>query len=335
MDYQLITGAPDALPIMLTVPSEVPDPVEWLRTYAPQIRAALPEHGAVLIRGLPLTSYDDVAAIREVFIRVPVDPAESFGSRERVGAGLWSPTQWPTERDLCPNNEQSYSLTFPNVVMQACLEPPTSGGQTLLADTRRVAEMLPEDLVARLREHGWAMTRTFRDRMGISWAEAFDARDAEDVEDRCDYDAIGFAWLPGEFRTKRVRPAFIRHPVTGAECWFNQAGFLNEWGLDPVDREVFVEAFGSDGLPFNTSVGDGSPISETEVHVLEDAYAKVAAEVQWQRGDVLLLDNIVIAHGRRKYVGEQRMAVAFGEPVRLSDCQPSTEPAPATPSSKP
>lgn len=319
------------LPVLLTVPPDHRGDVQaaagWLRSQAPAVRAALPDQGAVLIRGAPLDSYDDVAVIRDVFIRIPVGPAESFGSRDRIGAGLWSPMQWAAERDLCPNNEQSYSLTFPGLGLQACLVPPASGGQTLLTDTRRVAGLLPGDLAGRLRENGWLMTRTFRERMGISWTEAFDVRDAEEVEERCDQEAIGWMWWPGgELRTQRVRPAVVHHPVTGAECWFNQAGFFNEWGLNPVDREVLVDAFGSDGLPFNTAVGDGSPISEDDVHAMENAYERGSVRVEWQRGDVLLLDNILIAHGRRSYTGEQRMAVAFGEPVRLTDCRPSTTP---------
>jgi alpha-ketoglutarate-dependent taurine dioxygenase len=325
------TVTSDALPVVLTVPpqhrTEVAAAAAWLGPQAPGIRAILPDHGAVLIRGVPMASIDDVDPIRDLFIQVPAEPSESFGSRHRVGANLWSTMTWPAERDLCPTNEQSYSLTFPGTVMQACVAPPATGGQTMLADTRRVAEMLPDDLVRRLRDHGWIMARTFRERIGIPWSEAFDARHTEEVEERCDYDAIGWSWRDGgELRTCRLRPTFVRHPVTGAECWFNQAGFLNEWGLHPVDREVYLEAFGSEGLPVNTYAGDGSPISEDQVHALEDAYAKVAIEVRWEPGDVLLIDNIVIAQGRRAYTGEQTMAVAFGEPVRLTDCEPSSAP---------
>jgi hypothetical protein len=107
----------------------------------------------------------------------------------------------------------------------------------------------------------------------------------------------------------------VSHPVTGEDCWFNHAGFFNVWALVPEDREVLLAAFGEDGLPLNTFAGDGSALSQAEVHQIEEAYDAISRPVHWQAGDVLLLDNILTAHGRRPYTGDRLMAKAMGEPV--------------------
>jgi hypothetical protein len=106
--------------------------------------------------------------------------------------------------------------------------------------------------------------------------------------------------------------------LTGEDCWFNHAGFFNVWALVPEDREVLLAAFGEDGLPLNTFAGDGSPLSSAEVQQIESAYDAVSQPVRWEAGDVLLLDNILMAHGRRPYTGDRVMAKAMGEPVALS-----------------
>lgn len=288
---------------------------EWLAG------VALPDsQGAVLVRGAPIRSPEEVARARDVLIGKPSLPGESFGSREHLGEGIYSATRWPAERMMCPQHEESYSVTVPRLVLLACLEPATTGGETLLSDSRQLLAELPAELVDRCRTHGWRMTRTFRDRLGVSWRDAFGVADRESLEERCSRDGIEFEWRNGgtELRTTRRRPAVVRHPITGEECWFNHAGFFNEWALFPEEREILVATFGPDGLPLNTFAGDGSPLSQSEVLQIEKAYEAISRPVHWQAGDLLLLDNILMAHGRRAYTGNRRMAKGMGDPVTLN-----------------
>ena len=62
----------------------------------------------------------------------------------------------------------------------------------------------------------------------------------------------------------------IRSPAD--RCWFNQIGFLNEWTMAPEVHEYLVDVYGADGLPFNTRFGNGDPIGEDVVQLLNDAY---------------------------------------------------------------
>jgi hypothetical protein len=41
------------------------------------------------------------------------------------------------------------------------------------------------------------------------------------------------------------------------------------------------------------------------------AFAREATVFSWQENDVLLLDNMQVAHGRRSYIGERRVLVAM------------------------
>jgi alpha-ketoglutarate-dependent taurine dioxygenase len=46
---------------------------------------------------------------------------------------------------------------------------------------------------------------------------------------------------------------------------------------------------------------------------LREAYQKEMVRFDWEEGDVLMLDNILTAHGREAYMGERRVAVGMAE----------------------
>jgi alpha-ketoglutarate-dependent taurine dioxygenase len=115
----------------------------------------------------------------------------------------------------------------------------------------------------------------------------------------------------------------VRHPVTGQRCWFNQVAFLNEWTIDPEVREYLVEMYGADGLPFNTGFGNGDPIGEDVVELLNQVYVDNTVREPWQAGDLMLVDNIRTAHSREAYEGPREVLVGMADAVRLADCSPT------------
>jgi hypothetical protein len=117
----------------------------------------------------------------------------------------------------------------------------------------------------------------------------------------------------------------VRHPVTGRRSWFNQIAFLNEWTLDPDVREYLIDVYGPDGLPFTTRFGDGGPIGEDVVALLNDVYQQHTVREPWQPGDLLVVDNLRSAHSREAYTGPREVLVGLADPVRLADCAPTVD----------
>jgi alpha-ketoglutarate-dependent taurine dioxygenase len=167
------------------------------------------------------------------------------------------------------------------------------------------------------------LTRSYNDEIGASVEEAFGTDDRGAVEGYCRANGIEFDWQPdGGLRTRQRRSAVVRHPVTGQRCWFNQVAFLNQWTLAEEVREYLVDVYGEDGLPFNTRFGNGDPIGEDVVQVVNEVYEAHTARDPWQDGDLLLVDNIRTAHSREAYEGPREVLVGLADPTRL------TEPAP-------
>ncbi|MCX5385399.1 TauD/TfdA family dioxygenase [Streptomyces sp. NBC_00083] len=285
---------------------------------APEVRALLAEHGAVLVRGLGLAEPADLAvAARALGVRGTTE-REGFTGRQAHPDGVYSTSEWAAEDQLCMHHELSYAAVVPSIALFGCLVAPQRGGATTVADGERVLGLLPGDLVAGFERDGWELARTYYE-FGLGWAEAFGTDDRARVEEYCAANALDHTWTEeGGLRTRQRRPALLRHPVTGRRGWFNQAAFLHESALDPVVREYLESLYGPEGLPFRTTYGNGEPISTDTVATINKAYEEACWSEPWQQGDLLVLDNLRMAHGRDPYEGERRIVALFGDPVRLA-----------------
>ncbi|MFE2611225.1 TauD/TfdA family dioxygenase [Streptomyces mirabilis] len=298
----------------------------WAAAHRDALRAAVAEHGCVLVRGLGLRDAAETGAVFSKLATGLMTEKEVFAPRRTYSDGVYSSTKWPPNQPMCMHHELSYTLEFPGLMMFACLSAPTDGGATAVADAPTVLDALPAELTDRFEREGWLLTRSYNDEIGASVAEAFGTEDRAAVESYCRANEIAFEWQPdGGLRTRQRRSAVVRHPVTGRRCWFNQIAFLNEWTMAPEVREYLMDVYGADGLPFNTRFGNGDPIGEDVVELLNSVYEAHTAREPWQAGDLMLVDNIRTAHSREPFEGPREVLVALADPVRLTDCSPTVE----------
>ncbi|MGW5665654.1 TauD/TfdA family dioxygenase [Streptomyces sp. NPDC003758] len=302
------------------------DAVSWAAENREALRARVAEHGALLVRGLGLKETERVGAVFTALAGELMTEREAFAPRQTHGPRLYSSATWPANQPMCMHHELSYTLQCPGLMLFACLTAPDQGGATAVADAEEVLRALPDEISERFEREGWLLTRSYNDEIGASLTESFGTEDRAAIERYCRENAIDTDWLPdGSLRTRQRRAAVVRHPVTGRRCWFNQIAFLNEWTLAPEVREYLVDEYGEDELPFNTRFGDGSPIGEDIVDLLNTTYEQHTRREPWQAGDVMLVDNIRTAHSREAYSGDRQVLVAMAEPRRVADCCPSPE----------
>jgi alpha-ketoglutarate-dependent taurine dioxygenase len=247
------------------------------------VRAALADAGAVLLRGLGPRTPEEVGAVAAALGIEAMPEREGFAPRRTLAPGVLSSSEWPPDEPMCMHHEVSYAAEVPSTLLFACLRAPDEGGATALADGQAVLRALPADLVEPV------------------------AREA-----------VEHSWLPdGALRTRQRRAAVLTHPGTGRPVWFNQVAFLNERTLDPMVREYLTDVYGPGALPFTTAYGDGRPIPDEVVETIDRAYRAATVREPWITGDVLVVDNLRMAHSREPYEGDRRIAVVLGDPVRL------------------
>jgi hypothetical protein len=181
-------------------------------------------------------------------------------------------------------------------------------------DAREVFRRLRPPLRDRFVERGVLYLRNYGEGLGLGWREVFQTEDRAEVEARCRAAEMRFEWsAEGHLRTWCVRPAVLRHPRTGEMSWFNQAQHWHVACLDAETRESLGRLYAEADFPRQCYYGDGSPIEPAVMDEICSVYREHEVAFPWEPGDVVLLDNVLTAHGRRPFEGERQILVAMGD----------------------
>jgi len=294
------------------------DPVGWIAANRDFVNERLLQHGAVLFRNANLRDVPTFECFLKTLCGDLLEYRERSSPRNRVEGFIYTSTEYPANESIFLHNENSYQKTFPLKVAFFCVVAPERGGQTPLADVRRVYERIPVPVRQKFADRKVMYVRNFRDGLGLSWPTVFQTDNKAEVEEYCRRAGIEVEWRAGGgLRTRQVRPAIARHPRTGEMVWFNHATFFHVSTLPLSVRECLLRDFGEEDLPNNTYYGDGSPIEPATLDELRQIYAGETVAFEWRKGDLLLLENMLVAHGRSPFQGERKIVVGMAESYKL------------------
>jgi len=304
----------DHLPLLIT-PSLNPT-LEHLRSYLTSrktdLHKLLLQHGAILFRGFEINSPEDFKACVESLGAQPFGYAGGNSPRRQVAVDVFTSTEYPASETISLHNEMSYLARWPNRLFFFSQLPAESGGQTSLALSRYVLRALPEEVVARFRERKLTYLRTFHPRipLGKTWQATYSTQERADVETAIKNQGSSFAWLPdGGLRVSTRCEALIRHPKTGEEVWFNQAEQWHPSALSHDLRRVLEKMGVKDALPHDCRYGDGEMIGEEFLTRIRQTLDSCKLRFDWKRGDVLMVDNVLVMHGRETFRGPRKTLV--------------------------
>jgi alpha-ketoglutarate-dependent taurine dioxygenase len=292
------------------------DLATWAREHPSEIDRWLDRHGAVRFRGFGIGP-DQFPAVSRALVGPPLSYVERSSPRKKLGHGVYSSTEHPADQPIRLHNENSYQHRFPARLAFGCVTPASSGGATPTADCRRVLDRLDPAIVRAFHERGVRYVRNFSDGLGLPWREAFQATDARQVDAYCGSAGITAEWRAGgRLHTSQTRPAIAVHPRTGEPTWFNHAAFFHVSSLEPDVRQALLSGLPESELPSNSYYGDGAPIEAEVLEEIRAAYEAERVAVPWESGDVLLLDNLLTAHGREPFNGSRLVLVSMGGETR-------------------
>lgn len=292
------------------------DLAEWAGGHRDLVEAHLHTHGALLFRGFGIHSAEALGPVVQALAGEPLPYSERSSPRSQVHGHIYTSTDHPPSESIFLHNEQSYNLTFPLRLVFCCVTAAPHGGETPLADTRRIHQRIPPEVRARFLEQGYLYVRNFDGRFGLSWQTAFQTEDRAEVEAYCRRNEIAFEWKEGQrLKTWQRRRAACRHPVTGEPVWFNHATFFHVSTLPSAIGAALIAELGEEALPHTTFYGDGSPIEPHVLELLRAAYHEETVAFSWREGDVLLVDNLLAAHGRAPFAGPRRVLAALARPL--------------------
>lgn len=286
---------------------------EWLGDHRDAVDRHLDRHGAVLFRGFGVADAEELEAVvaagagsallRYTYRSTP---------RREVEGRVYTTTEYPADQAIPLHCENAYAASWPLRIGFCCLVPATTGGATPIADSRRVHERIPAAVRERFAARGVRYVRNYGGGVDLPWQEVFQTADRDEVERFCAASGIELEWLAGDrLRTAQSCPAVARHPRTGEAVWFNQAHLFHPSSLPPAVHRSLLDSFGADFLPRDATHGDGTPLAAEDLEAIRAAYDAETVSFPWQAGDLLWVDNMLVAHGRSPFSGPRRVLVGM------------------------
>ncbi|MEV0617681.1 TauD/TfdA family dioxygenase [Nonomuraea sp. NPDC050404] len=307
-------AAPDGRgPVVVRRPAAGPPAQDWLTDNRARIDDLVTTHGGVLLRDLGFTSVSEFNRAVQLFSPDLLDYVHRSTPRTKVGGRIFSATEYPADRTIPLHNENSFTDAWPARISFFCLVAAEHGGQTPTADSRAVYRRIDPAVRERFEREGVLYVRNYTEGVDLSWQEVFQTGDRAQVERYCAAHGIEFRWRDRSpaLTTRQRCQASVRHPATGEPVWFNQAHLFHLSALEPGEQASLIEGLGRDNVPRDAFYGDGSPIEPEVLRHVRDAYEQEKTLFTWQRGDLMMLDNLLFAHGRSPFTGTRKIVVAM------------------------
>jgi alpha-ketoglutarate-dependent taurine dioxygenase len=303
------------LPALIRAASDVDLP-EWISRNHTVVDNLAYSAGAVLMRGFDVRGATDLRAVMDAISSEILTYGERSSPRTEISSGVYTSTDYPRDQHIVLHNEQSYTIRWPRRIVFACERPASAGGRTPLADSRKILARISPATAAKFEEHGILYVRNYLPGISLSWQVAFQTERKEDVDSYCAASDIATEWIDAaHLRTSQVRPAIRCHPTTGERIWFNHALFFNVGSLPEEIRDGLLALMPEENLPYNTYYGDGSAIEADTLAEVRAAYAAETVGFGWEPGDVLLVENMLTAHGREPFEGQRSILVSMSDPI--------------------
>lgn len=306
------------LPFIVARDEEVKQAHEHLQSCLERretLQEKLLAHGAILLRGLPVLTPHEFAFFVRAFSEKPLlDYVGGASPRVKLERGVYTSTEYSRTISLSLHNELSYTYSWPAQLFFHCVVAPEDGGETPLADSRAILRKIDARVLSRFKTKGVRYVRNLSADVGsgYSWQDAFESSDKGAVEDYCRRGRIDFKWTEhNHLRLAETRPATAVHPLTGEEVWFNQAEGFHPSALDGETYEALIQAMREDEFRLNAYFGDRTLLDVAELEHVREVVRDEMVLVPWQRGDVLILDNMLTAHGRMPFKGARRIMLAM------------------------
>lgn len=284
----------------------------WVRDSFADLDSKARQHGAILFRGFPLTTDQDLDGFIRAFDYPNFPYEDSLSNAVRINRTerVFTANEAPPEVTICLHHEMAQTPVYPSRLFFFCEQPADVGGATPLCRSDVLFERLKDEypaFVADCETKGLLYTNVMpaendpTSGMGRSWQSTLRAETREAAETRLRGLGYSWEWLPdGCLRsTTPVLPAVLEIE-SGRKSFFNQLiAAFHGWKdsrNDPTKAVTF---------------GDGSPLDPAKMDAIAGIAEELTFDLPWQQGDVALVDNRVVMHGRRTFVGTRKVLASL------------------------
>lgn len=287
---------------------------QWVESQREELLALATKHGAVLLRGFPVTRAEDFDVLIQS-LHLPNFPYEkSLSNAVRINRTprVFSANEAPPDVQIFFHHEMAQTPLFPRWIFFSCEIAAEQGGATPICRSdvllERLAQAQPE-FVKACEQKGLRYTNVMpndndaKSGMGRSWRSTLGVESREAAENRLSELGYTWEWLDdGCLRaTTPPLPAVVTM-TDGRRVFFNQliAAFRG-WKDERNDPSKAI------------CHGDGTPLDTEAVSVAVNLAEELAYDLAWHVGDVVLVDNMIAMHARRSFVGTRKVVASLAQ----------------------
>jgi hypothetical protein len=297
---------------------------DWIDDHRPTLDGLLLSVGAFVLRGLPVHGTAEFDWVMSSYANAPIDYTGGSSPRSSLAGRVYEATSAPPNLVIPLHQEMAYLPKHPSRLAFYCNVPAATDGETLLASVREFQRKIDPAFFERLQSLGVLYRRNLRSpdspvahpmiaALHRDWASVFDSDVPQVAEAHCDAMGLDWRWNDdGSLTTEYRARGLIDHPLTGETLYFNHilSQSTHPRGIG-VEAAAILDAHYPAGAVrgYEVLFGDGSPIERDDVARLFDVADSIVIKFPWQRDDILVLDNLLIAHGRNRYSGHRDIQV--------------------------
>ncbi|KAI1077545.1 Clavaminate synthase-like protein [Whalleya microplaca] len=290
--------------------------VESLQDQGGILTNKLALHGALLFRGLPIHNADEFSKFAHAFGYKPHEIIGIVVDRPLLAPNVAPANESPKEVLIYSHNESPQVPHAPEYIFFYGHRVPEKGGESPISSSlelfHRAQQEIPE-FIDQLAKKGILSRVTYKfDTQyagGSTLKQAF-GKEIKDEDDeltkRAKIEAqiarygrgkyTTWEWIDDGVVLTHKLPAIRTQPGTGLPTLFTGlAAYYKNAQVNPGARKNVTQQL----------FGDGTPIPETYLAHLAKITDETRVLHKWERGDVLLFDNIIAQHGRQPWEGEQ------------------------------
>ena len=290
------------------------DAVSWTNRQKTDLLNIANEHGAVLLRDFPIAGASDFDAIVSALELDNFPYKKSLSNAVRINRTdrVFSANEAPSEVRIFFHHEMAQTPLYPRWIFFSCEIAADQGGATPLCRSDVLYERIKEThpLFADACEgRGLRYTNVMPDDddansgMGRSWRSTLGADSRDAAEHRLA--ELGYSWqwqTNGCLKsTSPPLPAVMELP-DGRKVFFNQLiAAFSGWKDNRNDPSKSIQH------------GDGTPVDPEAVLAATEMAEELAFDLQWQAGDIALIDNTIAMHARRPFQGKRKVVASLAE----------------------
>lgn len=300
--------------------------LDFIKNKNKEFKEKLLKYGGLLFRNFPITNEQDFSAlIKTLELGNFLNYIGGDSPRNKICEGIYTSTEAPPSVKIPLHNELSFVKKYPKHIYFYCHIAPKEKGETIIGDSRKIFNAIDPSVRKTFSTKGLKYVsryfykddfmRFIAQNAHKSWIDVFETQDKKEVERICQENRFDLKWNKNDWiEISQIGPATIQHPITQENVWFNQVHLFDfnpkflGWARYLGTKLLYCRKYTK---LHDVYFADNSSIPKEQLYHIIDTLDKNTISFPWQKGDVLVLDNVLSMHGRATFTGKRRILTAM------------------------